>query len=412
MSATLTGQVSLPGSKSESNRALMIAAYGGFSPEVTNLSEAHDTVLLQQCLRQISSADTKARNVIDCEDAGTVARFLLTYLACHEGEWLLTGTPRMRQRPMGALIDALQHLGADITCQDQQGFLPLLVKGRPISGGEVTINASQSSQFVSSLLLAAPCWKQGLKVHLDDATSSEPYIRMTMAMMRHFGASVDQAGKTITVQAKPYESHPFRVSSDWSSASYWYEFAALSNSCDLLLKDLHDDTIQGDRSVSEMFVPLGVNTSFEPDGARLTKATSNSNPVVEPLSFNVSDNPDLFPTLIVTCVALNRSVVFHGIRNLVLKESNRVDVMLAELSKLYTINYLVDDNSIIVYSSSPILINSYINTILIQTYSDHRVAMAFAPLMTRYSGLVIEHPEVVKKSYPQYWSEIQQLKKS
>lgn len=409
MNRTVVGQVDLPGSKSESNRALMIAAYGGFPLEPVGLSDAHDTVLLQQCLRQVAKADVNVCNVVDCEDAGTVARFLLTYLACREGEWVLTGSDRLCHRPMKALVDALMKLGADITYQQQEGCLPLRLRGRHLTGGSVVVDASQSSQFVSSLLLAAPVWRDGLCVRLVSSMSSEPYIKMTMAMMNHFGASVAQTGDTITVHAKPYQAKPFTVARDWSSASYWYELASLSNRCDLLLKGLQNDALQGDRKAAEMFSVFGVKTSFEPEGVRLTKEVKNDASSDKPLFFDITDTPDLFPALMVTCVALHNLAVINGIQNLKFKESDRVDAIISELVKLYSFDNVLNKNYVVVGKSTPILINTYINTTTIKTYSDHRIAMAFAPLSYIIPDISIEQPEVVRKSYPTFWNEIDQL---
>ena len=408
MDKSLSGAVALPGSKSESNRVLMIAAYGGLPPSIANLSDAHDTVLLQHCLQQIAASASQDLTVVDCEDAGTVARFLLTYLASHEGKWLLTGSPRMLERPMKPLVDTLLQLGADIRYQGRQGYLPVLVMGHPLRGGEAHIDGSQSSQFVSSILLAAPCWTAGLRLRMETTAYSQPYIGMTVGLMRHFGVPVTVEGDTITVPSHPYMPKMTRVSPDWSSASYWYEFAALADECDLLLKDLCDDSLQGDRAVAEMYTSLGVTSRFEPEGVRLSKHTQTKTGNV-PLSFNLSDTPDLFPALVVTCVALHRPVTFQGIRNLAFKESNRVESMLSELSKLYTFINIIGDDKLVIEKSSCMLIDYTINDLLIHTYQDHRVAMAFAPLRCRFPFLHIDHPETVKKSYPKFWNEIQRL---
>ena len=409
MGKALSGTVNLPRSKSESNRALMIAAYGGFPLQVEHLSEAHDTVLLQQLLAKIEHSRADSAQEINCEDAGTVARFLLTYLACRKGVWVMTGTERMQQRPMKPLVDALRQLGADIVCLSRDGFLPMRVTGRPLTGGKAEIDVSQSSQFVSSLVLAAPTWKHGLTLTLKGNPVSIPYLEMTHSMMRLFGADVSVNDAVISVAPKPYKPSPFQVTADWSAASVWYELVALAEKgSSLLLKGLSFDILQGDSSVKEMFRLFGVETSFETEGARLLKATDEGcHP--QPLVFDVTDTPDLFPALLATCVALHRSSVFYGTRNLMYKESNRVVAMISELSKVYTFINIIKDNSVVVEESFNKNDSLYSNNILFSTNNDHRILMALAPLSVKIGRISFDYPEVVSKSYPGFWVEIESL---
>ena len=431
MEGRLHGSVRLPLSKSESQRALMIAAYGPWAAGIGQLevSKAHDTVLLQALLRQVFAADgagvsdsaldgagvSSADAVrVDCEDAGTVARFLLPLLAGREGTWLMTGTERLCQRPMAPLVKALRQLGADIVCMGEEGMLPLRVQGRPLRGGAVTLDASQSSQFASALLLAAPQWEQGLTLRLEGPVASKPYLDMTLAMMQQAGAVVHAGDSSdsmtpgtepdvITVLPKPYQSYQFDIAPDWSAASYWYEFAALNAPCQLLVEGLRPASLQGDAVVASWYERFGVQTRFEPQGAVLTKVAVES----EPIQFDFSATPDLFPAVMVTCVALHLPAVFTGIRNLSLKESNRVTVLITELSKLYTFINIVSDDSIILQESR-IKNNDYDAIVVsLDTHHDHRIAMALAPLKRRFPRLVISHPEVVEKSYPSYWTEIE-----
>jgi 3-phosphoshikimate 1-carboxyvinyltransferase len=406
MKGVLHGSVNLPGSKSESNRALMIAAYGGFPLQVECLSEAHDTVLLQQLLAKIEKAETGLPCEIDCEDAGTVARFLLTYLACRDGVWVMTGTERMRQRPMKPLIDALRQLGADIVCLNREGFLPLKVKGRSLAGGTAEIDISQSSQFVSSLILAAPSWEHGLTLTLKGNAVSIPYLEMTLSMMKLFGADACKHDSVITVRPQPYHSIPFRVSTDWSSAASWYEWVALAEEGSVLLKGLRQDGLQGDRKLVELFEPLGVSTVFQDEGAKLVKTALDPD-LPSRLDFDIADTPDLFPSLLTTCVALHLPAIFHGTRNLVLKESNRVESMISELSKVYTFINIIDDDFIIIDKS--LYKNTQINnhSVCFTTYLDHRVVMALAPLSVKLGEVSFDYPEVVSKSYPNFWTEIE-----
>ena len=417
MDRQLKGSVKLPGSKSESNRVLMVAAYGGFSFEMENgkrrtengkLSEAHDTVLLKQTsLRAERSGAWQSTEeaIIDCEDAGTVSRFLMSYLAGKPGTWILTGTPRMCQRPMAPLVEALRQLGADIAYLGTDGCLPVKINGKKLQGGSVSIDASQSSQFVSSLLMAAPTWERGLKLQLKTDAVSMPYVDMTIAIMRHFGAEVERRADAIEVCPGTYQPRPFTVSPDWSAASYWYEMAALSDDCDLLLEGLTPDSLQGDVVVAEWFKAFGVQSVYEPHGVRLTK--TDDSPSQEPLAFDFTMTPDLFPAVFVTCVALHRPAVFRGIQTLSLKESDRVTSLLTELLKCYHFDYSINNNEIILYKSSLLHYKLASKSIVFDTFGDHRVVMALAGLFLKLGSVSFHHPEVVSKSYPTFWSDLQ-----
>ena len=429
MNRLFQGTVNLPGSKSESNRALMIAAYGGFPLEVAGLSDAHDTVSLKNLLEQSSlrgATATKqstccrisnfrrtcgllrsARNdVVNCEDAGTVARFMLTYLAGKPGTWLLTGTERLCQRPMAPLIDALRQLGASIaslrgaSATKQPTFAQII--GHPLKGGTVTLDASQSSQFASSLLLAAPTWEQGLQLTLKGNPVSMPYLGMTIKMMEYFGVQVVREGNTITVPHQTYQSRPFTVSADWSAASYWYEIMALSDGGELLLKGLKYNSLQGDAVVAKWFERFGVLTTFEPEGARLTKVPADPQILV----FDFTDNPDLFPSVFSTCVALHYRARFQGVQNLSLKESNRVDSLISELSKLYTFINILENDGLVIEKSVLKVDSNNNNKVLINTFQDHRVAMALTPILLLNDKGAIDDPSVVNKSYPAFWEEV------
>ena len=306
--------IELPASKSESNRALMIAAYGAFAPDFQNLSDSNDTLVLANALHEIEQNNS----VIDIADCGTAARFLTTFLSCQSGSWLLTGTERMKQRPIKPLVEALKGLGAYIQYAEKEGFLPLQIKGKPILGGTVQIDMSQSSQFASSLLLAAPMWPQGLEMKLFGELSSLPYLDMTLAMMRHFGTDVERNGRTIIVKPKLYQPASFKVSSDWSAASYWYEIAALSEACEIRLRGLSLTSLQGDAVIAEWMKTLGVNTIKDGDSLVLTKVPFEK----QPLSFDFSATPDLFPTMAATCAGLQLKARFTGISNLRVKESD------------------------------------------------------------------------------------------
>ena len=393
--------IQLPASKSESNRALMIAAYGGFAPAFQNLSDSHDTQILMKALSSLPFIDSLRRTgqrwndikgkpqVVDIADCGTAARFMTTFLACHEGDWLLTGTERMQQRPIAPLVDALLSLGTDIKYVEKEGFLPLQIHGRPIRGGKVTIDMTQSSQFASSLLLAAPMWPQGLEMEIIGDLSSLPYLDMTLAMMCHFSAQAERRDRTIIVKPQPYQNRAFLVEPDWTAASYWYEMAAFSEECEINLQGLvgpsalrraqgsGTSSLQGDAIIAEWMQQLGVGTFVEDDAVVLRKIPFER----RSLNFDFSQHPDLYPTMAAICKGLHVDAQFTGLDNLALKESDRVEAMQTELAKL----------------GDP--------HIRFSAHNDHRIVMALAPLSMLVGPISFDHPEVVKKSYPDFWKD-------
>ena len=393
--------ITLPASKSESNRALMIAAYGGFAAEIRNLSDSRDTKVLNKALQRLPSIDSSfptslrrkcfafdevndiegRQQTIDIADCGTAARFLTTYLACHEGEWIFTGTQRMCQRPMAPLVEALRALGADIQYVEKEGFLPLRIQGKPIAGGKTTLDMTQSSQFASSLVMAAPMFPNGLELELVGDLSSLPYLDMTLSMMCHFSAQAERQGRTVVVQPKPYQPKPFAIEPDWTAASYWYEMAAFSEECEIKLRSLSlskgRPNLQGDAIIAEWMQQLGVGTFVEGEDLVLRKIPFEK----RPLHFDFSQHPDLYPTMAATCAGLRLEAHFTGLENLTIKESNRVEAMQTELSKL---------------GQQPLRFCAH---------NDHRIAMALAPLSMLFGPVTFDHPEVVEKSYPNFWKD-------
>ena len=372
--------ITLPASKSESNRALMIAAYGGFTPDFQNLSDANDTFVLSEALNNAHQGVDEI-NVADC---GTAARFLTTYLACRKGRWLLTGTERMKQRPMAPLVDALRVLGADIQYVENEGCLPLRITGKSLTGGKVSIDMTQSSQFASSLLLAAPMFSQGIELELFGSPSSLPYLDMTLAMMRHFSARAERQDRKVVVEPQPYQKQLFTIEPDWTAASYWYEMAAFSEECEIRLLGLGDpstssgiSSLQGDSIIAEWMQRFGVGTCVENEALVLRKIPFEKSP----LCFDFSQHPDLYPTMAATCAGLNVEASLAGLDNLTLKESNRVEAMQSELAKL---------------GCRPLCFCAH---------NDHRIVMALAPFSLLFGKVVFDHPEVVKKSYPNFWKD-------
>lgn len=430
--------IQLPASKSESNRALMIAAYGGFAPDIQHLSDSMDTLVLMNALSGIAALpliDSKRtasswndirgsvqRSVhvipcrdggngiyartVDAADCGTTARFMATYLATHNGNWLLTGSERMCQRPMAPLVEALKALGADIQYAERQGFLPLRIHGKPVMGGKVAVDMSQSSQFVSSLLLAAPMLPHGLELELLGKFSSLPYLDLTLSMMQHFGAKAQRKDGKVIVEPSPYQSRRFEVSSDWSAASYWYEIAALSEECELRLQSLNLSKGQGDAIIAEWMKPLGVMTLEEKDAIVLRKKRVERQSV----AFDFSSTPDLFPTMAAVCAGLQLEARFSGVANLGIKESDRVESMKTELAKIGVgLNYVSNDE-VVLTPASQLPCYEPSSPLGMQAHGDHRIVMALAPLSLKVGYLTFDHPEVVGKSYPNYWKEVPFLK--
>lgn len=423
--------INLPASKSESNRALMIAAYGGFNADFQNLSDSNDTKVLMEALKSLPFIDSRRRTVpcgndikgkpqtVDIADCGTAARFMATYLACHEGDWLLTGTERMKQRPIQPLAEALQFLDADIQYVEKQGFLPLRIHGKALQGGKVSVDVTQSSQFASSLLLAAPMWPQGLEMELLGELSSMPYLDMTLAMMRHFGAEVERNERTVIVKPKPYQPKSFAISADWSAASYWYEMAALSEGCEIRLRDLEGRRfdrfsdqpdlepverpafIQGDAIIAEWMQSLGVSTIEDGNSLVLQKVPFEK----RSLHFDFSAHPDLFPTMVATCAGLQVEARFSGISNLHVKESDRVEAMRTELAKIGVELGQITNDEVVLRPATQLPYFDSSRPLPFAAHGDHRVVMSLAPLALRIGAVRFDRPQAVEKSYPQFWSD-------
>jgi 3-phosphoshikimate 1-carboxyvinyltransferase len=332
--------------------------------------------------------------------AGTAMRFLTAFLARKSGEWTLTGTERMKRRPIKLLVDALRWLGARIRYVEKEGFPPLHISGNALPGGEIELSGEISSQYVSALLMIAPLMEKGLILHLKGRPVSLPYIRQTIRLMRLFGATIHSSGNTLQALPGAYSPRPFRVEPDWSAASYWYAVAALSSQAEITLQELQERSLQGDAEVARLFAGLGVETDFHAQGATL-RQTGKS---YRCLLCHLMDYPDLAQTLAATCIGRDIPFRFTGLQSLRIKETDRIEALKTEARRL---GFLLADaqNSILEWDGGkcPPEANP-----LIRTYEDHRMAMAFAPLaLTRPQGLGIMHPEVVTKSYPSFWDDLQ-----
>ena len=395
---TLSADINLPASKSISNRALIIHALsGGQLPQ--NLSDCDDTRAVINALRDMPET-------IDVGAAGTAMRFMTAYLAVTEGEHVITGSERMRHRPVGVLVDALRMLGATINYVAEEGYPPLHISGHPLLGGKLEIPGNVSSQFISALLLIGPVMHLGLSLHLTGEIVSRPYIDLTIHVMHGFGAEVDWTSPdTIEVQPRPYSNAPYLIENDWSASSYWYELASLYpiSEANVSMRGLEDSSRQGDSVVKYIFSLLGVKTAFDephsgkPTTVRLTRHLDS----VSQLSYDFLNCPDLAQTVVATCCGLG--VIFHftGLASLRIKETDRLVALQRELRKLGFIIQIINneellwDGSVCEPSMEPI-----------DTYEDHRMAMAIAPLAVKFPGLRINNPEVVTKSYPDFWKDL------
>lgn len=391
----------LPASKSISNRALIIHALSGGRIQPENLSNCDDTEVIVAAL-------TDNPYEIDIKAAGTAMRFMAAYLAVKDGEeHVLTGTERMKHRPIGILVDALRFLGADIEYVGEEGFPPLRIRGKQLEGGQLEVPGNISSQYISALLMVAPALRNGLTLHLVGDVISRPYIDLTLWMMREFGADVEWSNyETIVVRSKPYEERAYYIENDWSAASYWYEMVALSRDLEatVRLEGLMDGSKQGDSSLRYIFSLLGVKSQFDSkeQGKPTIVTLRRSGRCVPRLEYDFVNAPDLAQTFVVTCALLNVPFHFRGLSTLKIKETDRIEALKTEMRKLGYVVKDVDDCEL-VWDGERCESDLEHG---IDTYEDHRMALAFAPAACRIDALRINNPQVVTKSYPNYWDDL------
>ena len=400
--------INLPASKSISNRALVINALSGSKEVPENLSNCDDTDVMVAALRDMPYE-------INIKAAGTAMRFTTALLSVTEGEeHVITGTDRMKHRPIEVLVNALRNLGADIEYAGEEGFPPLKIRGKKLAGGLLEIPGNVSSQYISALLMIGPRLTNGLTLRLTGDIISRPYIEMTICTMQEFGANVEWAdASTICVKAGGYKERPFFIENDWSASSYWYEMAALMNiaatqhqapKSQITLTGLMDGSRQGDSAIRYMFSVLGVKTSFAtrkklvPTNVAL-KAQKCTMPRFD---FDFINQPDLAQTLVVCTALMGIPFRFSGLQTLRIKETDRIAALKKEMKKL---GYVLDDSEEGVLSWDGTRCEPDKEP-AIDTYEDHRMAMAFAPAAILFPGLIINNPEVVSKSYPQYWENL------
>ena len=395
----LDSTIKLPASKSISNRALIIYALSGGNIIPDNISDCDDTKVIIDALKHMP-------DVIDIKAAGTAMRFMTAYLSATKGEHTITGTERMKHRPIKVLVDALRYLGAEITYEDKEGYPPLHIKGKTLEGGHLEVPGNVSSQYISALILIGPALTKGLELKLTDEIVSRPYIDLTLWTMREFGADAEWTDvDTITIKPKPYGNFKYFVENDWSASSYWYEIMALSSDREskISLEGLMDGSKQGDSVVRYIFSLLGVKTIFETkqEGVPTTVTLKRNICKLPRLDYDFINSPDLAQTFVVCCALMGIKFHFTGLASLKIKETDRIEALKQELLKL---GYVIKDKN----DSELIWDGETCEPTFepIDTYEDHRMAMAFAPVAMKFPEIRINDPGVVTKSYPRFWDDL------
>ena len=401
---TLRTEAQIPASKSISNRALIIQALAGRNaaeeqPEVKNLSDCDDTQVMTRALSLMP-------HTIDIMAAGTAMRFLTAYLSITTGTHIITGTERMRHRPIGILVDALRELGAQIEYAEETGFPPLRITGQELKGGSLSLSGSVSSQYISALLMIAPMMEQGLTLTLTGDIVSRPYIDMTLTIMATFGAKAQwRDERTLRVEPEKYKPTPYTIENDWSASSYWYEMVALTQDPEpkVTLQRLFRKSTQGDSAIQDIFSHLGVHTRFftNKEGVECIELTRQGCPCKH-LDYDFVRQPDLAQTVVVTCVMMGITFRFTGLQSLKIKETDRLTALCTELRKLGYVLKEQDGHTLLwegercTPEKRPIM----------DTYEDHRMAMSLAPACMQTGMIEMNDPHVVSKSYPRFWEEL------
>lgn len=396
--------INLPASKSESNRVLIIEALAKFQQgstmlgkyQIENISAARDT---QTMLKLLESQE----NTLDVLDAGTTMRFLTAFCAITRRKVVLTGTPRMQERPIKILVDALSHLGANIRYLQKIGFPPVEIIDFEQKTNKVSIEGNVSSQYISALLMIAPLLEKGLELHLKNQITSKPYIQMTLELMELFGVHYEWQENTIFVSAGKYKLKNYTIEADWSAASYWYSIVALAEvGTTLFLPYLKKNSLQGDSIIAKIMQFFGVATVYQEKGIEIKKI---SEPQTNIFAYDFSDCPDLAQTIVALCVGKGICLHATGLESLRIKETDRIAALAKEVAKLGFIFTDINEKKWVLQPVSPLAKHQ---TAIIETYEDHRMAMAFAPL-TMCLPVGIENEQVVEKSYPNFWEELQKI---
>ena len=385
-------EINLNSSKSESNRLLIIKSLSDNKIELENLSHANDTVLLKNLIR------SNSQNIWDAEDAGTSMRFLTSFLAVTKQGVLLTGTERMKKRPIKILVDALNKIGAEISYTEKDGYPPIKINKKISQIKEsISIRGDISSQYISSLLMIAPVLPNCLKIDVISPFYSKPYVMMTLNLMKKFGIKYDLSEDSISINNQEYKSGSYKVESDWSAASYWYSFISINKKLkEIKLKGLREHSFQGDQVIEKIMTLFNVETLYDKDGIILRKKDFDC----DYLELDFKDCPDLAQTVLVVAAFHKVKLKLYGVESLKIKETDRLKAMSNELKKI-GVNFY-DDNGVWTLDKRN---NEFSNEASIETYKDHRMAMAFAPLASEIN-ITINNPDVVNKSYPSFWEDM------
>lgn len=390
--AIIKGEINLPSSKSLSNRALIIRALNSENFKIHNLSEANDTILLKNAL------NTK-NGEINVEDAGTAFRFLTSYLSVTKGSFILTGSNRMKQRPIGDLVDALRKLGAKIEYLENENKPPLKITGSEIEGGKVSVKGSTSSQFISSLLMIAPTLKNGLHLTIENEIVSKPYIEMTLKMLQFFSIDYKWENNVIEIKKQKFEARDLTIESDWSAVGFWFEIISVCRKGKVKLNGLLQNSWQGDKQTPNFFNDLNISSYFE-NKSLVVERTEKK--IGESVTTDLIDLPDLSLSLICSYAFNNKTYKFTGLQTLKNKESDRLHCLATELKK-YGVICSLSQSTLIIES-----FNRKNDNLNFKTYNDHRIAMALAPLALK-EKIIIRDVGVVKKSYPNFWNDLRSV---
>ncbi|YBU89267.1 MAG: 3-phosphoshikimate 1-carboxyvinyltransferase [Candidatus Walczuchella monophlebidarum] len=393
----ISGRLTIGGSKSESNRLLILKGLFPKNLKIENLSSAKDTKILHKAL-------FGPNNVLYVQNAGTAMRFLTAYCTIQSNKtFTLIGSKRMHERPIGVLVQALRKLGANIDYLGTEGYPPLKIYGNKLIGGNLSVRADTSSQYISALMLIGAFFEKGLSLHLEKKITSKPYISMTIELLRKAGISVFWNNREVFISpaTEPLASRKFFVESDWSSASYYYSLAAMSKQVDIQLSIYKKESLQGDQKLYEIYCNyFGVKTSFKENSIFLTKDPSRNLP--EYFECDLNQCPDIAQTIAISCTGLKIKCLLTGLETLKIKETDRLQALQNELFKVGVRTYMTE-NSLEIFN-----FQNADGKPLIHTYNDHRMAMSFAPLAL-YRSMIIQNPNVVEKSYPNFWRDIKQL---
>ena len=394
--ASIDAQILLPASKSISNRALIINALAKGTHPLENLSDCDDTQVMLRAL-QAQPGET-----IDIMAAGTAMRFLTAYFSVTPGSRIITGTQRMKQRPIGILVDALRELGANIEYVENEGFPPLRIEGTTLTKSHISLPGNISSQYISALLMIAPTLENGLQITLTGDIISRPYIDLTLQLMKDFGAQASWVNDhELKVEPQPYRSTPYYIEGDWSAASYWHEIVALSKDATITLPSLFRKSYQGDSKMADQFALLGARTSYKENGITILKPKMVDISQAIHVNLDFTNQPDLAQTFVVTCSLQNITFRFTGLQTLKIKETDRIAALICEMKKLGYVLHEAED-SILYWNGERCERSGE----AIDTYEDHRMAMAFAPACLVMDNICINNPQVVSKSYPHYWDDL------